>query len=507
LYNGGIALDKGVVDLKSQYQDNFWEILPVERMQVVDKQMLPGETKNADFDRAETKSIKAIQKHSMNIKGSEKNPQMDEAHLMLGKARYYDQRFVPALEAFNYVLYKYPKSSKIYEVKIWREKTNMRLENDALAVNNLRKLLSEIKFKDQIFADANATLSQAFLNLEQKDSAVAKLKIATEFTKSNEEKSRYRYILAQLYEELNYADSAYVTYQSVIDMKRKSARQYVIQAHARQAQYFDFEKGDTIAFLKKFNDLLVDRENRPHLDVLNHQMGLFYGKQKNYNKAKKYYNVSLKKKSADTYLIASNYRNLADIYFNDAKYVSAGKYFDSTLVQLQPRTREYNLIKKKRENLNDVIKYEGIAQKNDSIISLYNMSESERVAYYEAYILKLKKEDAIKLALAEKEALKKENEGDTQSKDGDKGPIKLTKDNSAGKKDSSAENPSTASANSSGKESKFYFYNPTTVAFGRIEFKKKWGSRSLQDNWRVSSLTSKNDKKIELNSFLNEPIN
>ena len=497
LYNGGIALDKGVADLKSQYQDNFWKILPVERMQVVDKQMLPGETKNADFDRAETKSIKAIQKHSMNIKGSEKNPQMDEAHLMLGKARYYDQRFVPALEAFNYVLYKYPKSSKIYEVKIWREKTNMRLENDALAVNNLRKLLSEIKFKDQIFADANATLSQAFLNLEQKDSAVAKLKIATEFTKSNEEKSRYRFILAQLYEELNYTDSAYVTYQSVIDMKRKSARQYVIQAHARQAQYFDFEKGDTIAFIKKFNDLLVDRENRPHLDVLNHQMGVFYGKQKNYNKAKKYYNVSLKKKSADTYLIASNYRNLADIYFNDAKYVSAGKYFDSTLVQLQPRTREYNLIKKKRENLNDVIKYEGIAQKNDSIISLFNMSESERVAYYESYILKLKKEDAIKLALAEKDALKKENEGDTQSKDGDKGPIKLIKDNPAGKKDSSAENPTTASANSSGKEGKFYFYNPTTVAFGRIEFKKKWGSRSLQDNWRVSSLSSKNDKKIE----------
>jgi len=58
----------------------------------------------------------------MNIDGSEKNPQMDEAHLMLGKSRYYSQRFVPALEAFNYVLYKYPSSDKIYEVKIWREK-------------------------------------------------------------------------------------------------------------------------------------------------------------------------------------------------------------------------------------------------------------------------------------------------------------------------------------------------------------------------------------------------
>ena len=104
----------------------------------------------------------------MNIDGGEKNPQMDEAHLMLGKSRYYDQRFVPALEAFNYVLYKYPSSDKIYEVKIWREKTNMRMDNDALAAINLRKLLKEIKFKDQIFADANATLAQALFKFKRR---------------------------------------------------------------------------------------------------------------------------------------------------------------------------------------------------------------------------------------------------------------------------------------------------------------------------------------------------
>lgn len=87
---------------------------------------------------------------------------MDEAHLLLGKARYYDQRFVPALEAFNYILYKYPNSDKIYEAKVWREKTNIRMENDVLAIKNLSKLLKEIKFKNQIFADANAILAEAF---------------------------------------------------------------------------------------------------------------------------------------------------------------------------------------------------------------------------------------------------------------------------------------------------------------------------------------------------------
>jgi hypothetical protein len=32
----------------------------------------------------------------------------------------------------------------------------------------------------------------------------------------------------------------------------------------------------------------------------------------------------------------------------------------------------------------------------------------------------------------------------------------------------------------------FYFYNPTTVAFGKVEFKKTWGNRNVSGNWRLS---------------------
>jgi TolA-binding protein len=64
-------------------------------------------------------------------------------YLLLGKTRYYDQRFIPALDAFNYILYKYPNSSNIYEAKIWRGKTNMRLGSDALVVNNMTTLLKD----------------------------------------------------------------------------------------------------------------------------------------------------------------------------------------------------------------------------------------------------------------------------------------------------------------------------------------------------------------------------
>lgn len=480
LYNGGVALDKGVANLKSQYQDNFWEILPVERMQVVKQELDETKTKekNADFERSETKATKAIQKHSMNIDGSEKNYQIDEAYLMLGQTRYYDQRFVPALEAFNYVLYKYPTSDKINIVKIWREKTNMRMDNDAVAVENLRKLFKEIKFKDQVFADANATLAQAFINLKEKDSAIAKLKLANEFTKSKEEKARYNYILGQLYDEQGHKDSAFVAYQNIINMKRKAARQYTIHAHIGQAKQFDFEKGDTVAFLKKYNKLLIDRENRPYLDALNHQMGLFYDKAKNSKQAKKYYNASLKKKTADEYTIASNYRNLAEIYFNEAKYVTAGKYYDSTMTYLNDRSREFRLISKKRENLDDVIKYEGIAQHNDSILKIAKMSDSEKDTYFKEVIEKLKKEEEKQRLLDEKAAKEKEldaaNNGDVVDSKG--------KDNS-GKE--TKKKPIVPTQNPNAITGDFYFYNPKTVAFGVKEFAKRWGGRSLVEGWRL----------------------
>ena len=67
LYNGNIALDKGLVDLKATYKDNFWEILPIERMPNKEEAILPGQTKNANFERAEEKAVKAIQKHFLNL--------------------------------------------------------------------------------------------------------------------------------------------------------------------------------------------------------------------------------------------------------------------------------------------------------------------------------------------------------------------------------------------------------------------------------------------------------
>ena len=485
LYNGQIGLDKGVLAVNANNDDDFWQLLPVEKMQIVEDFTSTTKSKNTDFELAETKATKAIQKHSMNIGGKEKNSQIDEAYLMLGKARYYDQRFVPALDAFNYILYKYPNSSRIYEAKIWREKTNMRLGNDALVIKNISKLLEDQNVKKQVFADANALLAASFLNLEEKDSAVAKLKLAIEFTKVNQQRARYRFVLGQLYQELGYKDSAVTSYQSVIEMNRKAERKFVIQAHAKKAELFDYQSGDSVSFVKTFDKLIQDRENRPYKDLIFHQMAVFHDKQNNQKTALDFYNASLKTNSKDTYLVASNYRNLGNLYFRNAEYPSAAKYYDSTLVKLNTKTREFAKIQKIRSNLDEVILYEALAKQNDSILNVVAMNPADRKSYFEKYIVALKEKDEVKRLLEEKNKAKQENINRNNSMTSIDAASGQEPAKSARK--SSMAPPTITSAASQPAAGVFYFYNPTTVAFGKVEFKKNWGERTLNGNWRISS--------------------
>ena len=512
LYNGNIALTAGIEELKTTYADNYWDILSVERMQPTAQDMEPTDKPNANFQRAEEKATKAIQKHSMNIGNSERNPQMDEAHLLLGKARYYDNRFIPALEALNYILLKYPSSSQIDEAKVWREKVNIRLNNDGVAIKNLKKLIKEKQavMDPQVLSDANAMLAQAYIKEVAIDSAATAIKQAILHTKDHEKQARYRFILGQLYEKQKYTDSAYTAFQEVIDMKRKSPREYVIQAHSRQAAQFDYKKGDTLAFMEKYRKLLKDRENRPYLDALNYQVAVFYDKQDIHDKATVYYNKSLRAKPKDKYLNATDYKSIGEINFEGARYVAAGKYYDSTLVYLDPRGREFKAIQKKRDNLADVIKYEGIAQANDSILHVTSLSAEGKVAYYEEAIKKLREQDALAQKRAEDEAQRQANIAansgaggrDPMFGDDSPGSLKALKgntdmgglqnvarlDNSRTTAPAGTTSPGTTGAGpTGGSGGAFQFYTPSSVSYGKLEFKKRWGNRPLADNWRWGS--------------------
>ncbi len=470
LYNGRVAYASGQEDIVTTYNDNFWELLPIERMIVSEDVRLPNEVLNQNFDKAEEKAIKAIQKHSMLINGKERNPKIDEAFLLLGKSRYFEQRFIPALEAFNYILYKYPTSNTINHAKVWRAKTNLRLDNNEKAIEDLTRMIEQEYMKPQDYADAVSMMAQAYVNLKQKDSAVTYINKAAVHTKNYEEKGRYLYIKGQLLNQLGYKDSANYAFDQVIALNRRTSRIYMINAEMAKARNFNYEIGNKEEFLELLTDLEENRENRPFLDKIYNQKAEYFRTLDSIDLAVAYYNKSLRTNSDDKYLESLNYYTLGDINFDRKEYATAGAYYDSTLQRMIVDSKRYRVLKKKRINLDDVILYEGIAKVNDSILTVVAMSPAERLAYYSEYTEKIK---AAAIAAQEAEEIAKiKSQLPTERRFGQSGSVAGTP----------GKNQNT--------EGTFYFYNQTTVAYGKTAFKRTYGNRELQDNWRVSSISN-----------------
>ncbi len=456
LYNGNLAFDEGREQLNATYRDNYWELLPVERLEVSGEVKLDSEDNNPNFVRAEEKAAKAIQKHSMDIEDRERNPQTDEAFLLLGKARYFDERYIPALEAFNYVLRKYDQSDKLNEAAIWREKTNIRLGYQELAIKNLKRLFRYEDLKDQEYADARAIMAQAYIDLNAPDTALQHLKVASAYTRKNEERARYRFIAGQLYNRLGFRDSANLAFDKIIAMNRKIPRVYWVNAHLKKIQNMGVTPENREFLLEYLTELETNRENRPFLDKIYRQLAAFHKEIESDSLALDYYNRSIRATQGDRVINALNYEDLANHYFDENAYRQAGAYYDSVLLNLEENTRNFRAIRKKRDNLDDVIAYEEIVQYADSVIGLFEMAPVERQIYFQAHI------DSLR-AIAQAEADAREQRAEAGFN-----AFSQTKGGKA-------------------NQGKFYFYNITSLGYGKAAFTDRWGNRELEDNWRWSN--------------------
>ncbi|MFO7745185.1 MAG: hypothetical protein R6V36_07365 [Psychroflexus sp.] len=461
VYNGNLALEKGKKEVEASYMEDYWTVLPVERMAI--KKAKPktfnkntNTSENSNFEIAEEKATKSIQKHSMFMGGKEYNPQIDEAFLLLGKARYYDQRFVPSKDAFNFILNHYPKSSTINEAKIWVEKTNLRLEYFDMAIENLVSLINSTELTPLESFEASTTLAQAYIFENEKRLAIPPLRRAIETAPDDEKRGRLLYIKGQLYSLLGEKDSAMASFDDVIALNRKSPRRYMIHSKLEKLRLQGFENAPWYETELSFQELTKNRENRPFLDFIHYDNAVFRLAKDSVDLAIDKFNKSLRQEPKDKYLKSRNYFNLGEIYFDRASYETSGKYYDSTLSNLAQESLEYRQVKRKRDNLEDVIKYEKIAKETDSILNLVEASEEKRIQFFTTYIEKLKEEEKSVFASNKTSKLGNSRFGAQKSQIGG------------------------GRANTS----EFYFYNITQKQRGEESFRKTWGNIKLTDDWR-----------------------
>lgn len=486
LFNGKEAFKKGLKEIAEKHQDNYWKRLQIEPITFddsfidvpkfgggglgfgFDEEEQEEQKSQTPFEKAEEKAVKAIQKHSINVSGYERNRQIDDAYLLLGKARYYTQRFIPAVEALNYVVENYPDANLINETKVWRAKANLRLGNEKLAIETMNLLLereeNEDELPDKIKEQAHTALAMAYEQTDTIEKTKYHLQKATETIKNREQAARNLFVLGQIYSEQNKKDSARIVFSRIANTK-KFPYKYRIHADIELAKNIEKDSSSTV-LIERFKKLIKNIDNRKYLDELYYQIGVLEENQDSINSAISYYKKSLNAKDGSPYQKTFTYEKLGNIAFNKANYIKASAYYDSIL-QVVPKEfvneRRIRRIKRKNRGLTALTEYDNIVKKNDSILKLVAMPQEDRKLYFEAYIKKLKKEQEEN----EQQRLNAQNFGS-----------------------SFGTNSIIGSPKSKGK---WYFYNTQTVSFGKADFQKIWGNRKLEDNWRWSDKTVLND--------------
>lgn len=474
LFNGKEAFKKGIEDINNNYKDDWFQRLPIEPIEFEEDKIVlssfnnngpgAGFGSNEDeekkelttFEKAEEKAVKAIQRHGMNIDGIERNRQIDDAYLLLGKSRYYTQRFIPAIEAFNYVIANYPQADLIAETKIWRAKANTRNDNEEIAIEAMKLLLVvrdslETSLPDKIKEQAHTALAMAYVKSDSMQKAKKHLQLATRTLKNRDQGARNLFVLGQIYSNENKKDSAFYVFEKLSNFK-KAPYKYKIHANIELAKNFSKDSIST-TILERIQKLIKNRDNRPYLDELYYQVAVLHQNKDSIQLALSNYNNSLRAKNGSDQQKTFTFEKLGNLYFKDAEYQFASAYYDSVLqVSTDSLDIRIRRVKRKYRNLASLIKFEEVVATNDSIVRIAALSKDEQKLFFESYIEKLKKadEEAAQLRL-------------NQLAFGDSGD-----------------------GLQSSNKGKWYFYNSQSLSFGKTEFQKIWGSRKLEDDWRWS---------------------
>ncbi len=445
LFNGNESIKEGKEGFLKSYKEDFWEILPVEPIESVNKIITVDGLENKSFLKAEEKAAKAIQKHSMLIGGVQYNPKTQEAYLMLGKARYLDQRYVPAIDAFNQV-YKLNIDNQYWKQSvIWKAKSNIRLEQEFVAVELLQELLQNKKNSSEIVAKASSVLSMAYLKLNKTNEALKTLELAQRNTKDKDNKARLLYIKGQLYEKQNKIDSAKITFNQITSFKRKITRNIFINAKVKTLLYSEFLNSK-----KEFLKLIKNEENKPYLDKIYYNYSKLLFSVDSIAMAKSFLNKSIKENSTDKKLKSKAYTKFSELNFNDSNFLMAGRYLDSTLQVLDKKSKEFWYYERQKKGIQNVVDLEENLILYDSLI---------RLSSYD----KKKLEEVLKSI-----SLENQEQPDKSS-------------------------PNETRQDRAFKKTNFYFYNEKIVTFGIESFKSVWGNRERSTYWRSEKSLSQNN--------------
>lgn len=500
-FNANELIRQSVGSYRASLKENYYEILPIDPLP--DEKEVVG--MYPAIDTAIAKCTKVIQQHSMpsNDKPSKKkeehNPWIDENWTTIGIAQFFRRDYEGAMKSFNFVKKFYSNDPSLHVGELWMAKTNIEMNKLTEAGFNIANLDKALQLQEQggeeakssknsnkkdkkaeepaevpkkILFDLEKTKAELALRKGNTEEAIKHLKLSLEHAKKSADKCRVNFVIAQLYESMGNSTEA----ANYFTKSLKYNGPYEMNFNARLKRAFNSGGSDVEKELKK---MLRDAKNAEFKDQIYYALADIEMKKGDIAKTKECLTLSAFYSTSNNRQKGMAYERLGNMAYAERNYVNAQKYYDSCATVIGDDYPNADVVRNKATKLADLVKAVETAYWEDSVQRIAGMGEDERVAFIEK-VIKQKQEEEKKRKEAEARRLRELQENQNA----------FVQNNGAG--------------------SKWYFNNPKTRNDGFEEFKKLWGQRENEDDWRRSDKTTfvvNNGNEDDTTGFVDQPSN
>jgi tetratricopeptide (TPR) repeat protein len=473
IYNAKVILADQQEALAESYVDNFDQILPVYLGPEVDENFSVSSTTAPSGGRSLDDIIKKAQ--AIILEKSNSN-YIDDAYLLLGKAHFFKGSYFSAAEYFDYVSKAYQKQPMVrIEALNWKAKSMMqlrRLTEASFVLDTLVDALEPLK-KDQ--SEPLATIAQMAIYRQRYPEATEFLKDAIKAGHNTKNKIRWTYILAQLCEQQKKYQEALQHYRRV--EKSNAPFEMYFNANLNRIKLNALLSGRTTNKQAELLAMLKDDKNTDYTDQIYYQVAQSLLADGDFDGATKYYKLSIQKSNKNQYQKGLSYLNVADLNFKHYHdYLQAKLYYDSAVNTLPKTYPGYESIVKKNQNLEYLTKRYKVIAQEDTMQMLAKLPEAARTAKIQAMFTPVATPGA-----------------------------NTDNNNTAGNTFTGFNNNDLTNTRNQTAGNTFYFSNPSAVSRGFSDFRKKWGNRKLENNWRQSVRSSAQNTIADIVSATGAP--
>ena len=484
-FNANDLLEEAMKTFRENQKEDYYSVLPV--LQLPSEE----EVKNmyAPIDTAISKCTKVIQRHAMPSmekpasKKEEHNRWIDENWITIGIANFYRRDYDVAFKNFEYTKKFFSTDKSAYIAEMWMARTYMeqgKFTEANYALTNLEKAQESMengdskgpkggkssksskskkkKAKDKKKQEIppfpkklryDLAITRAIFAEKRKDpeGEIKALTKALEYAKKSKDKARINFILGQLYENANDRGKAAYHYDRV--KKYNAGYEMSFNANLKNALNAGGEK-----VRKSLKKMLRDTKNAEFKDQIYYTLGKMDQQESDEEGAKNNYTRSAFYSTSNNRQKGMAYERLGDMSFSKKDYLKAQKYYDSCAKVIPETYPNYEGIQNKASKLQSLVNALEIAHYEDSVQRIAKLSGPDQLAFAEGVIQKMKKDeeerkrqDAIRLAALQEIQSKKTTDG---------------------------------------SGNKFYWNNEKARSEGLEEFRKQWGQRNNEDDWRRS---------------------